>query len=221
MSKQSNFAKIAFAALSLSTFATSAFAQGDVFDQKLIALEQHFDQLNFATPNKSQRMAAEDRAIAEAEQLAKANPGRAEPLIWEAIILGVKAKDVGAFSALPIANQSKALLERSIKMNPNALNGGAFASLGAMYTHVPGPPIAFGDKAKAKTYLQHALSVSPNDVDANYFMADLLYISGDYKGAYNYAERSYKAPARANRAVGDTGRKSQALSLMNAAKKRI
>ena len=46
------------------------------------------------------------------------------------------------------------LYEEAIRIDGNALDGSAFNSLGVLYYKVPGWPIGFGDKAKAKELLR-------------------------------------------------------------------
>ena len=194
--------------------AMSAQAQNLSFDQKLMAIEQSFDHVNFEIGAKGSRVDAENALLSQTVQLAKEAPNRAEPLIWEAIILGLQAKDNGGIGALGLANNAKSLLEKSIAMNPSAMNAGGYASLGAMYSHVPGFPIAWGDMNKAKTYIEKALAIAPNDIDANYFYADVLYRKGDYANAAKFAQKALAAPARNGRSVGDAGRRREASALL-------
>ena len=47
------------------------------------------------------------------------------------------------------------------------LDGSAYNSLGVLYYKVPGWPVGFGDKAKARELLQKALAINPKGIDAN------------------------------------------------------
>ncbi len=81
------------------------------------------------------------------------------------------------------------------------------ASPGSLYAQVPGPPIGFGNRARARTWLQRALTIAPNDVDANNFMGDPLNREHDQAGAVRSLERALAVPA-------DRGRKAEARTLL-------
>jgi Tfp pilus assembly protein PilF len=72
--------------------------------------------------------------------------------------------------------------------------------------NVPGWPVAFGDKDKAYELLAHALEMAPQDIDANYFMAEYYQKEKDFAQARHFLELAKNAPARAGREVADMGR---------------
>ena len=72
-------------------------------------------------------------------------------------------------------------------------------SLGVLYYKVPGSPIGFGDKDKARELLLRALAVNPQGIDANYFYAEFLVESRQPDLALPYLERVLQAPARPGR----------------------
>ena len=53
--------------------------------------------------------------------------------------------------------QAKKLFERAIKLDPAAMDGSAYTSLGSLYYQVPGWPVGFGDDDKAKEMLLKGL----------------------------------------------------------------
>src|SRR5664279_5126846 len=71
------------------------------------------------------------------------------------------------------------ILEMVEKTDPAAMDAGAPTALGLLYDQVPGFPIGFGDKVKARFYLQEAVRYAPNGLDANYFYGDFLYRNGE------------------------------------------
>jgi tetratricopeptide (TPR) repeat protein len=204
----------ATAIFAFGTLTSAAQAQTATIDQRLSALASNFDHVNYEVAAKPQKDAALASLLDQSKALARDFPARAEPLAWEGIILSVQAKENGGMGALPLANQSKQLLEQAIHMSPSVLNGGGYASLGTLYAHVPGFPISFGDKAKATQNLQRALAISPNDIEANYFYADVLLAGGNKSGAIAAAQKAVSAPARPGRAVGDRGRRAEASALI-------
>ena len=121
---------------------------GDGVSQAIGALQQQWAVANYETP-KDQQDKAFGRLTGEAESVVQANPGRAEPLIWEAIIVSTHAGVSGGFGALAKAKRARKLLEQAEKIDPTALNGSAYTSLGSLYYKVPGWPVGFGNDDKA------------------------------------------------------------------------
>lgn len=159
---------------------------------------------------------------ADADALAKQNPGRAEPLVWEAIAKATQAGAKGGLGGLALAKESRSLLERAEKINPNALgDGSVYTSLGSLYAQVPGFPIGFGDPAKARSYLQKALAANPNGVDSNFFYGDFLMRQNDYAGASKALQKALAAPPRPGREIADKGRKAQASTLLSQAQAKL
>ena len=188
-------------------------ARADAVDDRVAVLQRSWDHINYEVPQGT-RLAEMARLNAQADAVVAAAPGRAEPLIWSAIITASEAGLRGGLGALGLAREARTLLERAEAINPRALNGAALTSLGSLYAQVPGPPIGFGNRTRARTYLQRALTIAPSDVDANYFMGDLLNREHDYAGAARALERALAAPARPGRAAADRGRKAEARTLL-------
>ena len=90
--------------------------------------------------------------IGDAEKLSAAHQS-APFLIWEGIIRSTYASVKGGLGALDQVKQAKKLFEQSIALQPDALNGAAYTSLGSLYYQVPGWPVGFGDDKKANEML--------------------------------------------------------------------
>jgi cytochrome c-type biogenesis protein CcmH/NrfG len=87
-------------------------------------------------------------------------------------------------------------------------------SLGVLYYKVPGSPIGFGNKDRARQLLREALALDPNGLDANYFYGDFLLDQGDKAGARAFLQRALRAPHDASRPVWDAGRRREAQALL-------
>ena len=170
-------------------------------------------KVSYQTPETG-REAAFAPLITQAQQLAQAYPGRAEPLIWQAIVLASAAKAEGGLGGLSKAKEARDCLLAAEKINSAALNGSVYNSLGSLYAKVPGWPLGFGDKKKAKAYFEKALSINPNGIDPHYFYADLLADQGEYAKAADHLKRALAAPARTGREDADAGRRQEALHLL-------
>ncbi|MBI1198189.1 MAG: tetratricopeptide repeat protein [Phenylobacterium sp.] len=203
---------LALAALAAS--ASLAAAQPAPPESQVQALARTWDHVNYEL--QGQAKAAQAAALAaQADALARQYPGRAEPLVWKAIALSTEAGAKGGLGALSLAKQAKATLEQAEKINPNALgDGSVYTSLGSLYYQVPGFPVGFGDKDKARTYLRKALAANPNGLDPNYFYGDFLYHQGQYAEAEKALQKALAAPARPGREVSDRGRRAEVTSLL-------
>jgi tetratricopeptide (TPR) repeat protein len=182
-------------------------------EEDVAALQHDWAVATYQTPDKEKE--ATFKALSErAAQVADTYPDRAEPMVWEAIILSGYADALGGikavFQALPKVKQARDLLLEAEKRDPQVLDGSVYTSLGSLYYMVPGWPVGFGDKKKAKVYLEKAVAASPQGIDANYFMGDFLLKTKDYPQAADYLEKALSAPARPGREVADAGRRAQA-----------
>ncbi|MEI7377483.1 TRAP transporter TatT component family protein [Dickeya chrysanthemi] len=135
------------------------------------------------------------------------NNADAPLLIWSAIIDSSWAGAKGGLGALSLVKQARDNLEKAIGIDPNALQGSAWTSLGALYYQVPGWPIGFGDKEKAEQMLKKALALNPEGIDPNYFYGDFLLKEKKTDEAKRYLEKALKAPARPGRDIADSGRR--------------
>jgi tetratricopeptide (TPR) repeat protein len=151
-----------------------------------------------------------DRAHAELA----AKPDDPALLIWYGIVVSSYAGEKGGLAALGLAKDSRAALEHAIDLDPTALSGSAYTSLGALYYKVPGWPIGFGNDKKAREYLAKALDLNPNGIDSNYFMGDFLFAQGEYVHAKSYLTTALSAPDRPGRRVGDEGRRKEIRALL-------
>jgi tetratricopeptide (TPR) repeat protein len=149
--------------------------------------------------------------LAKTEKLAQEHPRSAELMIWKAIIISTNAAFDPPFTALESIDKAKALLELSIKKNPNALDGAAFVALGTLYYLTPGWPISYGDFNIAEQLLKKGLIINPDSIDANYFYADYLLSKDKITEASKYFKLALKAPVRAEQLYADTQLKNEAL----------
>lgn len=127
-------------------------------------------------------------------------------LIWGAIIDSSWAGAKGGLGALSLVKQAKADLEKALSIDPDALQGSAYTSLGALYYQVPGWPIGFGDNKKAEAMFRKALAINPAGIDPNYFYGDFQLTQGNKQVAKQYLEKALNAAPRPGREIADRGR---------------
>jgi tetratricopeptide (TPR) repeat protein len=182
-------------------------------DEAVVDLQHEWEVIRYQAP-QAEREKRFEALAAKARKVSEAYPGRAEPLVWEGIIVSSQAGEKGGLGALGLVKQAKALYESAIAINGNVLDGSAYNSLGVLYYKVPGWPVGFGDKDKAKDLLQKALAINPKGIDPNFFYAEYLVETKQPEQATPYLERALEAPQRPGRQVADSGRREEARALM-------
>lgn len=206
-------------ALACAPLTVATAAHADACSDRARALQQSWDHVNFEIA-QGVRQAEMARLKTQADAAATQCANSPEVLIWDGIITASQAGLQGGMGALGLVRQARTELERAERLNPRALNGAALTSLGSLYAQVPGAPIGFGNRERARTYLQRALALAPDDVDANYFMGDLLVREREWDAAATYLQKSIDAPARPGRSAADRGRKAEARALLTRARQR-
>lgn len=196
-------------------------ANDSLFDSGLLSLQQAWAAVTYDLPRGDQRVKAFDALEKRAEAFVRQHPRRAEALIWEGIIESSYAGAKGGLGALSLCKKARGNLEAALKLDPNALDGSAYTSLGALYYKVPGFPLGFGDHEKAGKMLQQALQLNPNGIDPNYFYAEYLYEQGRYEQSLQYLDKAGQAAPRLGRELADKGRRGEIASLTAKVKARL
>jgi len=182
-------------------------------DEAVTALQRDWEVIRYQTP-AAEREKRFEALAAKAHQTSDSFPGRSEPLVWEGIVVSSLAGEKGGLGALGLVKQAKAIYEQAISIDPKALDGSAYNSLGVLYYKVPGWPLGFGDKAKAKELLQKALAINPQGIDPNFFYGEFLVETDHPDEAVTYLERALQAPPRPGRQIADTGRREEIRTLL-------
>ena len=137
---------------------------------------------------------------------------RPEAAIWLGIIVSEQAsmasENGSPFKALSFAKHARDILEPIAKADPAVLDAGAPTSLGVLYYRVPGFPLGFGDKTKARQLLQEAVRYAPNGLDANYFYGDFLFEQHEYSEAEQVFKHALSLPPHSDRPLWDESRRA-------------
>ena len=193
--------------------ALPAFALSDNGQAQLHQLQTRRAEINYQTPEKP-REAAFATLVTQADAALASEPKAAELLIWRGIILSTQAGAKGGLGALGLVKQAKASLEQALAIDPKALAGSAYTSLGSLYYQVPGWPIGFGDDEQAEKMLEQALAINPDGLDPNYFYGDFLQRQKRYEQARAALEKALAAKDRPGRELADQGRRAEATALL-------
>jgi tetratricopeptide (TPR) repeat protein len=192
---------LAFSFMSISAIQASASSEAN-------KLREDWAVAKFSTPKK-QQVAQFEQLIKQAEAVQTRYPNNPNVLVWHGTILASYASIRGGLGSLPSVKKSRKLLEQGIRLDRNVEGGFAQAVLGSVYARVPGWPVAFGSKQKARTYLETAMRISPKGIDTNYYYGDFLADVGEYQKARTHLEAAQRAPIRKGYTVQDLGRKGE------------
>jgi tetratricopeptide (TPR) repeat protein len=202
-----------FVILGTAALLASAPAFADEFDAALSTIQQEWAVANYQTTGEA-RDEAFAALVTHASAFRERYPARAEALAWEGIVLSTYAGEVSAMGAMKYAKAARAALEKAEKLDATALEGGIYASLGALYAKVPGGIIGFGDDDIAAAYFAKALAVAPDNIDNNFFYGEFLLDKGEYARARTVLEHALAAPAVSDRPVFDAGRRQEIRGLL-------
>lgn len=209
-----NFLRACIVSTGICLLAPVAQSQDEQLGTELAAIQTEWAVANYDIAPGDAKAQALEALSQRAKSFATANPSRAEPLIWQGIVLSTYAGAKGGLGALKLAKQSRTALEAALAIDPRALEGSAYTSLGTLYFKVPGFPLGFGDKEKASEYLQQALAINPDGIDPNFFYGEFLFEQHKKEQALEHLQKALHAPARPGRELADTGRRKEIEALI-------
>jgi tetratricopeptide (TPR) repeat protein len=201
------------ATLLLCLSVIAARANADELTQQLLPIQQQWAFINYQLP-ESKREEAFTALEEKAQALAERHADRAEPKLWQAIILSTHAGVRGGLGALGMVKKARELLLQAEAIDAAVMDGSIYTSLGSLYYQVPGWPLGFGDDDKARSLLLEALQRNPDGIDPNYFYGDFLYRNGETEAALAALNKALQAPARPDRPLADAGRREEVRALI-------
>ncbi|ASG23753.1 hypothetical protein Y958_22510 [Nitrospirillum viridazoti CBAmc] len=152
--------------------------------------------------------------LVRATDLQTRYPGRAEPMISTALILGSIAGYEQNAGSLELVRKARDLFEQADRIDPTALDGASAVNLGSLYYLMPGFPIGFGSDSKARKYLERGIALSPNGLESNYFYGEFLSQQGEYERSAKVLAHALEAPVSVTQPVWDAGRRAEARALL-------
>jgi hypothetical protein len=115
------------------SFLTAGFAQASEQSEVLSALQQKWAEANYQIQYEKLKEKAFEDLLAEADLALVAFPKSADILIWHGNVNSTFAGVKGGLGALSYVKASKADLEKALNIDPSALEGSAYTSLGTLY----------------------------------------------------------------------------------------
>ena len=201
--------------------ATAARADTANYADELVSLQREFDAASFSGLDKGDREAAFEALVRHAAELGGRYPERVEAVAWNGIVLSAYAGEVGAFGAMKIAKAAREALHEAESMEPTALDGGLYASLGALYSKVPGGFVGFGDDALAAEYFEKAIAVDADNIDTSFFYGEFLLEQKQYEKAVHVLDGALGAPAVTARPLFDASRRESIREMLATARKHL
>lgn len=192
----------------------SGLAAASAGEELIRPIQEQWAQIKYRQPEK-QQAESYNKLAAQAHKLVEANPGVAEPLIWEGIVLSSEAGARGGLGALGLAKEARQRLDEALKIDDRALAGSAYTSLATLYAKVPGWPVGFGDKERAEEYFKKSLAINPDGIDPNFFYGEYLADRERGAPARRHLEAALKAPPRPGRELADHGRRQEIQALLD------
>ena len=203
---------LAFVALALAGSANAS--NNPAMDAAVRRINDQWAHIRYQVADRNEQYRQLDALAGQAAQVSTRYPGRAEPLLWQGIVVSEEAARASVLKQLGLARSARDILEKARGIDPNIADGGVKMSLGVLYYRVPGFPIGFGSTSKARALLEAALKQDPNGLDNNFFYADFLNDEGHPAQAKQYVLRGLQAPVNTARPVWDTGRRAEMRALL-------
>ncbi len=187
----------------VASLAMAAPGAKSQFEKDVLAVANDWARVKYLSKSEGQRKQYMELVGAKADELARKYPDRPEALIWDGIVTSERASLTWGITALNLASRARDVLLKAKSMDPKASDAGALCSLGVLYYRVPGFPFGWGDKDRARAYLEAAVKNAPNGRDAHYFYADFLYEQGEYRKAEQVLREGLSSPAHPERPIWD------------------
>ena len=200
-------AMVGVAALLLSSLSWAGM------DEEMAHVRQEWERVKY-TVSPRQQEAEFEKLSKVAESVMAKYPKRAEPAIWHGIVEASYAGAKGGFGALSLAKNARKSFEHALAIDPTALDGSAYTSLGSLYYQVPGWPIGFGDDKKARELLQaRAWRSIPTASTRTISMATFCTAPATMT-APSRSCKALQAPPREGRKLADEGRRKEINELL-------
>jgi len=184
-----------------TSFVLPAFAETSEVIQ---SIQKDWAFANYKTEGKDRKKAFES-LTKEADEAVTAEPDSAEVHIWAGIVYSTNAGEVGMFSAGKQVKRARAELDRALEIDPDAMSGAAYTSLGALLFQIPG--FMGGDDQLAENMLKKGVELNATGIDANYFYGKFLLSQERLDESEIYLTKALQAPDRPGRPLADSGRR--------------
>ncbi len=190
-------------------------ATGNNLSLDLKSVEGTWAIAEYRMADQREREGALSVIAVHAATVSRKYPDSAEPLVWEGVVLSSYAEARTGLGTNRLAREALDKLLQAERIDPTALDGAVYSSLGRLYHK---GPRQVADLELAGEYYEKALAVNPDGIEANFFYGEFLYERGDITGALAHLDIACSTAVRPAHAVVDGGRQAQAEELRGSLK---
>jgi tetratricopeptide (TPR) repeat protein len=213
-------------ALLLGALSVSAQAgENPSLKSELLRLAHDWEHVKLQVIDRDDQERQMADLVQRAGKIAEQYENISDPIVWVGIITSEQAslanENGSRLKALELAKRARDILEMVEKTEPATMDAAAPTTLGLLYDGVPGFPLGFGDKAKARYYHQEAVRYAPNGLDANYFYGEFLYRHGELAEAVKVLEHALTVPELSNRPIWDKSRRAEIRKMLSQPQKGV
>ncbi|MBN1479504.1 hypothetical protein JXA70_04460 [candidate division KSB1 bacterium] len=150
-------------------------------------LQAFYFKGQFGTADKQRKREIYTHGIMIGEKYAEKLPESVQVYSWLGILWARWAEVYGVFAAARkgVANKVKYYGEKSLEMDPNYLDAGAYRLLGMLHFSVPRIPLilTWPSKKLALEYLEKANDIAPDNLYNKMYLAEVLHDDKQYDRA--------------------------------------
>jgi tetratricopeptide (TPR) repeat protein len=201
-------------AVGLSLVAPAFASDNPQMDADIMRINNTWAHIRYEVKDRNAQYNQLSQLAVQAKAVVDKYPGKAEPLLWQGIVVSEEAARASVLKQLGLASNARDILQKAYSIDPRVADGGAAMSLGVLYYKVPGWPIGWGSTDKARAFFQKALAQDPKGLDNNFFYGDFLAQEGNKASARQYLQRALQAPSNPTRPVWDSGRRAEVRALL-------
>jgi tetratricopeptide (TPR) repeat protein len=170
------------------------------------SIQKDWAYANYKAEGKDRKRAFES-LTREVDQAVSAQPDDAQVHIWAGIVYSTYAGEVSVFSAGKQVKRARTELDLALQIDPEAMHGAAYTSLGALLFQIPG--FMGGDDAAAEEMLKKGVELNADGIDSNYFYGKFLLSQKRLDESEVYLKKAMQAPDRPDRPLADSGRRAE------------
>ncbi len=185
-------------------FASQTAANQTGLPSDVAGLREYLDVVNFDLEEKpDERLELLKTLVDHCEELVEEQPQDAGLTMMAGFFNAQYAGFKGGLGALKYAKAARDHLQTSVEVDPSIYQASGLAVLGSLFYQVPGWPVGFGNKKKAKQYLEQALELAPKGMDSNVTYAQFMFAEKEYELAKKHLIIASNAEPRPDRPKAD------------------
>ena len=123
---------LAFAALAFAGAGAANASNNPAMDAAVRRINDQWAHIRYQVADRNEQYRQLDALAGQAAQVSTRYPGRAEPLLWQGIVVSEEAARASVLKQLGLARSARDILEKAQGIDPNIADGGVKMSLGVL-----------------------------------------------------------------------------------------